>query len=74
MPHHPPHHGNDDTDSDDIIIINTMTTYCSLQPFPYHLADYICRIMRISPFKYYIDLLYDSMRQGTTIPCPSPPR
>lgn len=31
-------------------------------PFPYHLADYVCRVMRISPFRYYCDLLYETMR------------
>ena len=75
MPRHHPRHLSDDTHSDDIIIIINMTmTFCSPQPFPYHLADYVCRIMRISPFKYYIDLLYDSMRQGTFLSPPlSPP-
>ncbi|CAI5512264.1 unnamed protein product, partial [Closterium sp. Naga37s-1] len=32
-------------------------------PFPYHLADYICRVLRISPFRYYSDLLLDVMKQ-----------
>ncbi|KAH7301219.1 hypothetical protein KP509_23G016500 [Ceratopteris richardii] len=30
--------------------------------FPYHLAEYVCRIQRISPFKYYSDILYDVMK------------
>ena len=34
-----------------------------LQLFPYHLADYVCRILRVTPFKYYCDLLYTVMRE-----------
>ncbi|KAH9299528.1 hypothetical protein KI387_031210, partial [Taxus chinensis] len=30
--------------------------------FPYHLAEHICRIMRISPFRYYCDMLYEVMK------------
>ena len=36
---------------------------CCLQLFPYHLADYVCRILRVTPFKYYCDLLYTVMRE-----------
>ena len=31
--------------------------------FPYHLAEYICRVLRVSPFKYYRDVLADAMRE-----------
>ncbi|KAH6761058.1 FAM91 carboxy-terminus protein [Perilla frutescens var. frutescens] len=30
--------------------------------FPYHLADYVCRVMRVSPCKNYCDMLLDVMR------------
>ena len=30
--------------------------------FPYHVAEYICRVLRITPFKYYIDVLADAMK------------
>eukprot|EP00899_Mesostigma_viride_P024567 jgi/Mesvir1/5295/Mv15395-RA.1 len=30
--------------------------------FPYHLAHYIVRVMRITPFRYYSDMLLDHMR------------
>lgn len=33
-----------------------------LQLFPYHLAEYVCRVLRVTPFKYYIDLLFHVMR------------
>jgi hypothetical protein len=34
------------------------------QLFPYHLSENVCRIQRITPFRYYIDMLYDVMRNG----------
>ncbi|XP_028800326.1 protein FAM91A1 isoform X2 [Neltuma alba] len=34
----------------------------NLALFPYHLAEYICRIMRISPFKYYCDIIFEVMK------------
>ena len=30
---------------------------------PYHLADYACRVLRVTPFRYYIDLLFLVMRE-----------
>ncbi|KAK6117961.1 hypothetical protein DH2020_048298 [Rehmannia glutinosa] len=29
---------------------------------PYHLAEYVCRVMRVSPFKYYCDMLFEVMK------------
>ncbi|XP_049398631.1 uncharacterized protein LOC125862566 [Solanum stenotomum] len=34
----------------------------NLALFPYHLADYFCRVMRMSPFKYYCDMLFEVMK------------
>ncbi|XP_060173261.1 uncharacterized protein LOC132603975 [Lycium barbarum] len=34
----------------------------NLALFPYHLADYFCRVMRMSPFRYYCDMLFEVMR------------
>ncbi|VAH06514.1 unnamed protein product [Triticum turgidum subsp. durum] len=34
----------------------------NLALYPYHLADYICRVMRISAFKYYCDVLFEAMK------------
>ncbi|EPS73053.1 hypothetical protein M569_01699 [Genlisea aurea] len=34
----------------------------NLALFPYHLAEYICRVMRISPFKYYCDMIFEVMK------------
>uniref|UniRef100_A0ACD5T7I5 Uncharacterized protein n=1 Tax=Avena sativa TaxID=4498 RepID=A0ACD5T7I5_AVESA len=34
----------------------------NLALYPYHLADHICRVMRISPFKYYCDVLFEAMK------------
>jgi hypothetical protein len=31
--------------------------------FPYHVAEYICRVLRITPFRYYVDILADAMRE-----------
>ncbi|RDX87627.1 Protein FAM91A1, partial [Mucuna pruriens] len=30
--------------------------------FPYHLADYVCRVMRVSPFRYYCDMIFEVMK------------
>lgn len=32
------------------------------QVFPYHLGDFVCQVLRITPFKYYCDLLFATMR------------
>ena len=40
-----------------------MSGHCMLQLFPYHLSDYVCRVLRVTPFKYYCDLLYTVMRE-----------
>ncbi|XP_011626382.1 protein FAM91A1 isoform X1 [Amborella trichopoda] len=34
----------------------------NLALFPYHLAEYVCRVMRVSPFRYYCDMIYEVMR------------
>uniref|UniRef100_A0A804Q268 FAM91A1-like protein n=2 Tax=Zea mays TaxID=4577 RepID=A0A804Q268_MAIZE len=34
----------------------------NLALYPYHLADFICRVMRISPFRYYCDVLFEAMK------------
>ncbi|KAL4282847.1 hypothetical protein GQ457_16G017240 [Hibiscus cannabinus] len=34
----------------------------SLALFPYYLAEYVCRVMRVSPFRYYCDMIFDLMR------------
>lgn len=34
----------------------------NLALYPYHLADYICRVLRISPFRYYCDILFETMK------------
>lgn len=39
---------------------------CSLQLFPYHLAEYVCRVMRVSPFRYYCDMIFEVMKNGNT--------
>ncbi|KAJ9166537.1 hypothetical protein P3X46_021277 [Hevea brasiliensis] len=34
----------------------------NLALFPYHLADYVCRVMRISAFRYYCDMIFEVMK------------
>lgn len=34
-----------------------------VQLFPYHLCEYVCRVMRLSPFRYYVGILADTMRE-----------
>ncbi|MED6151447.1 hypothetical protein PIB30_082626 [Stylosanthes scabra] len=33
-----------------------------LSLFPYHLSEYVCRVMRVSAFRYYCDMLFEVMR------------
>lgn len=42
--------------------------FCYFQLFPYHLAEYVCRVMRISPFRYYCDMIFEVMRNGKRLP------
>jgi hypothetical protein len=30
--------------------------------FPYHLGEYVCRVLRVSPFAFYRDILADNMK------------
>ncbi|KAL3514217.1 hypothetical protein ACH5RR_026934 [Cinchona calisaya] len=34
----------------------------NLALFPYHLAEYVCRVMRLSPFRYYCEIIFEVMR------------
>ncbi|XP_076924145.1 uncharacterized protein LOC143586489 [Bidens hawaiensis] len=34
----------------------------NLALFPYHLAEYVCRVMRVTPFRYYCDILFEVMK------------
>ncbi|TKY57021.1 FAM91A1 protein [Spatholobus suberectus] len=34
----------------------------NLALFPYHLANYVCRVMRVSPFRYYCDMIFEVMK------------
>uniref|UniRef100_A0A453EUW9 FAM91 N-terminal domain-containing protein n=1 Tax=Aegilops tauschii subsp. strangulata TaxID=200361 RepID=A0A453EUW9_AEGTS len=39
----------------------------NLALYPYHLADYMCRVLRISPFRYYCDILFETMKNGNLL-------
>lgn len=41
--------------------------FCYLQLFPYHLAEYVCRVMRVSPFRYYCDMIFEVMKNGNSL-------
>ncbi|CAA6664342.1 unnamed protein product [Spirodela intermedia] len=34
----------------------------NLALFPYHLSEHVCRVMRISPFRYYCDIIFEVMK------------
>lgn len=34
----------------------------NLALFPYHLSEYVCRVMRVSPFRYYCDIIFEVMK------------
>ena len=42
----------------------------SSQVFPYHLQDELIRGLRITPFKYYFDIIGDVMESGRSLPRP----
>ena len=33
------------------------------QLFPYHLAEYVCRVLRVTPYRFYTNVLVDVMRE-----------
>jgi hypothetical protein len=39
------------------------TTRPPPQIFPYHLAEYVCRVQRATPFKYYRDVLFLTLKE-----------
>ncbi|KAJ9560475.1 hypothetical protein OSB04_005635 [Centaurea solstitialis] len=39
----------------------------NLALFPYHLAEYVCRVMRVSPFRYYCDIIFEVMKNGDSV-------
>lgn len=45
------------------MLSKTQTPLTVAQLFPYHLADYVCRVLRVTPFRYYCDLLFTVMRE-----------
>nr|XP_018674181.1 PREDICTED: protein FAM91A1-like isoform X1 [Musa acuminata subsp. malaccensis]XP_018674182.1 PREDICTED: protein FAM91A1-like isoform X1 [Musa acuminata subsp. malaccensis] len=34
----------------------------NLALFPYHLAEYVCRVLRVSPFRYYCDMIFEVLK------------
>ena len=38
------------------------TFLSTLQLFPYHLSDYVCRVLRYTPFKYYSDIMLSVLK------------
>ncbi|XP_058096937.1 uncharacterized protein LOC131242363 [Magnolia sinica] len=34
----------------------------NLALFPYHLGEYVCRVMRVSPFRYYCEMIFEVMK------------
>ncbi|KAL6006480.1 hypothetical protein ACLOJK_037434 [Asimina triloba] len=33
----------------------------NLALFPYHLGEYVCRVMRLSPFRYYCEMIFETV-------------
>jgi hypothetical protein len=38
------------------------TSNNNTQIFPYHLSEYLCRVSRATPFRYYRELLADALK------------
>lgn len=36
-----------------------------VQLYPYHISDVLIKGLRVPPFKYYLEMMYDIMSQGT---------
>ncbi len=36
-----------------------------IQLYPYHISDVLVRGLRITPFKYYLDMMHEVMQNGT---------
>lgn len=34
-----------------------------VQVYPYHMSDYVCRVQRITPFKYYNEVLFLTLKE-----------
>lgn len=43
-------------------LFNQTDSFLFAQIFPHHLGEYVCRVLRVTPFSYYKDILADSMR------------
>lgn len=49
------------------LLLDTQEIACccpppALQLYPYHLSEYVCRVMRMTPFKYYNDVLFLTLK------------
>lgn len=33
------------------------------QVYPYHLSDYVCRVVRVTPFRYYSEVLFLTLKE-----------
>ncbi len=44
-------------------VTSSVTFLPYLQLFPYHLSDYICRVLRYTPFKYYSDIMLSVLKE-----------
>lgn len=42
----------------------TACASCPGQLFPYHLSDFVTRVLRVTPFRYYCDVLYNALKVG----------
>jgi len=42
----------------------TLTFLDASQLYPYHLADVLVKGLRLTPFKYYLDMMADVMKSG----------
>lgn len=45
------------------LCISAAEARARVQLFPYHLAEHVCRDLRVSPFRYYTDLLCAVLRE-----------
>ena len=47
--------------------LHPLTLLHNVQLYPYHLSDVMVKGLRITPFKYYLNMMHDVMKEGRSL-------
>ena len=47
--------------------LHPLTLLRTVQLYPYHLSDVMVKGLRITPFKYYLNMMHDVMKEGRSL-------